>query len=134
MQFDRFIYSTNGGYVIYVNNNPFATGSWSDPFSYPNSPFTQYLFDDHFDEVAINDVGKKLAIDWICKNPGQFLSLASKRIFNSYWNKLDDIMWAFPIGLNTWDPRYVDAIKLETFFYRPFYHHHQLRLLHLSPL
>lgn len=121
IQFGKFIYSTNGGYVIYVNNNPYATGSWSDPFSYPNSPFRQYLFDDHFDEIAINNVGKKLAKEWICKNPKQFLALASKRIFNSYWNKLDDIMWAFPIGLNTWDSRYVSAIKLETFLYRPFY-------------
>lgn len=121
IQFKQLVYSTNGGYVLYVNNNPYATGSWSDPLSYPQSPFKQYMFDDHFDELAINDVGKKLAIKWIQQNPKRFLFLASKRIFNSYWNKLDDIMWAFTIGPNTWDSNYVSAIKLETFLYRPFY-------------
>ncbi|MBP5427085.1 MAG: glycosyltransferase family 39 protein [Clostridiales bacterium] len=121
VQFGQVIYSTNGGYVLYVNNNPYATGSWSDPYSYPNSPFKKYLFKDNFDELAINREGKKLAIKWISDNPDQFLYLASKRIINSYWAKLDDIMWAFPTGLNIWDSRYVDAIKLETFLYRPFY-------------
>ena len=120
-QFGQFIYSTNGGYVFYVNNNPYATGSWSDPFSYPNSPFKKYLHENNFDEIAINKVGKKLAIDWIINNPKQFIRLAFKRIANSYWSKLDDIMWAFTTGLNKWNPLYTKAIALETFLYRPFY-------------
>ena len=121
IQFGQPIYSTNGGYVFYVNNNPYATGSWSDPFSYPNSPFSKYLSDNNFDEITINKVGKQLAVNWILNNPKQFIKLAFKRIFNSYWNKLDDIMWAFTIGLNKWDPLYTKAIKLETILYRPFY-------------
>ena len=121
IHFGEFIYSTNGGYVLYVNNNPNATGSWSDPFSYPDSPFKQYLYKDSFDEIAINKVGKKLAIDFIINNPKDFINLAFKRMSNSYWNKLDDIMWAFTTGLNQWDSRYVDAIRLETNIYRVFY-------------
>lgn len=121
IQFGQVIYSTNGGYVFYVNNNPYATGSWSDPFSYPDSPFKKYLYDNNFDEIAINKVGKKLAINWIINNPDQFIKLAFKRIANSYWAKLDDIMWAFTIDVNKWSPLYTKAIILETFLYRPFY-------------
>ena len=121
IKFGEPLYSTNGGYVFYVNNNDYATGSWSDPFSYPDSPFLQYKTATSFDEVAINKLGKQLAFDWIKQNPKQFIKLAFKRLANSYWNKLDDIMWAFTTGLNQWDPRYVNAISMETTIYRPFY-------------
>lgn len=121
LAFGEPVFSTNGGYVFYVNNNDHATGSWSDPFKYPDSPFLKYKTDTGFDEMAMHKLGKKLAVEWIKENPRFFLSLAFKRIANSYWDKTDDIMWAFTTGINTWHPWYKRAIVLETILYRPFY-------------
>ncbi|TYQ13343.1 UNVERIFIED_CONTAM: dolichyl-phosphate-mannose-protein mannosyltransferase [Acetivibrio alkalicellulosi] len=115
------VFSTNGGYVIYVNNNDYATGSWSDPYKYPHSPFLQYRTEDGFDEMAIHNLGKELAVQWIKENPKQFIRLAFLRIANSYWIKTDDIMWSLTTGLNEWHPMTSRAIKLEKLLYRPFY-------------
>jgi len=72
--FGEPIFSTNGGYVFYVNNNDYATGSWSDPFKYPDSPMLKYKTEDGFDELAIHKLGKQLAREWIKKNPKDSLS------------------------------------------------------------
>ena len=122
IKFGEPIFSTNGGYVFYVNNNDYATGSWSDPYKYPNSPFLQYKHENSFDEVAINKLGKQLAFEWIKENPKKFIHLAFKRLYNSYWGKLDDISWAFTTGQNQWNEPLKDkAISLEKAIYRPFY-------------
>ncbi|NLD49841.1 MAG: glycosyltransferase family 39 protein [Clostridiaceae bacterium] len=119
--FGEPVFSTNGGYVFYVNNNDHATGSWSDPYKYPDSPFLKYKTDTGFDEMAIHKLGKELAVEWIKENPRFFLSLAVKRIANSYWYKTDDIMWSLTTGINTWHPWYTKAIIIEKLLYRPFY-------------
>lgn len=118
--FGEPVFSTNGGYVIYVNNNPYATGSWSDPFKYPDSPLLKYKTEDRFDEMAIHKVGEELAIEWIKDNPEKFLELAFLRIANSYWFKTDDIMWSMTIGVNKWHHLTSKAVKLEKLLYRPF--------------
>lgn len=119
--FGEPIFSTNGGYVFYVNNNDYATGSWSDPFKYPDSPMLKYKTEDGFDELAIHKLGKQLAREWIKKNPKRFIELAFLRIANSYWFKTEDIMWAFTIGVNQWHPVTSKAVKLQKLLYRPFY-------------
>jgi len=62
--------------IFYVNNNDYATGSWSDPFKYPDSPMLKYKTEDGFDELAIHKLGKQLAREWIKKNPKRFIELA----------------------------------------------------------
>jgi len=121
IRFGEPVFSTNGGYVIYVNNNDYATGSWSDPYKYPNSPFLKYKTDTGFDEMAIHKLGKELAYKWIMENPGRFIKLAFKRIANSYFLKTDDIMWAMTIDVNTWHPLTYKAVFLERILYIPFY-------------
>jgi hypothetical protein len=106
--------------VIYVNNNPYATGSWSDPYKYPQSPFLKYRHDKWFDELGIHNEGKRLAVEWIKQNPKSFLYLAAKRMENSYFTKLDDIMWGFTIGQNQWHTATSKAIKLQKILYIPF--------------
>ena len=118
--FGKPFFSTNGGYVFYVNNNDFATGSWSDPFKYPNSPMLKYKREAGFDEIGLHEEGKKLAQEWIMNNPKKFFKLAFLRIKNSYWSKLDDIMWAFTTGINTWHPITSKAIFGEKILYRIF--------------
>ena len=44
-----------------------------------------------------------------------------KRIANSYWLKIDDIMWSMTIDINTWHPLTFMAVILEKLLYRPFY-------------
>lgn len=114
-------FSTNGGYVFYVNNNDYATGSWSDPFKYPNSPMLQYRYEDRFDEMAIHKLGNELAIEWIKNNPSRFMFLGFKRLANSYWFRTDDIMWSMTIDLDTWHPMTSRAVFLQKVIYRPFY-------------
>jgi len=121
IRFGEPVFSTNGGYVIYVNNNDYATGSWSDPYKYPNSPFLKYKWDTGFDEMAIHKLGKELAYKWIKENPGRFIKLAFKRIANSYFLKIDDIMWSMTIDVNTWHPLTYKAVFLEKILYIPFY-------------
>lgn len=121
IRFGEPVFSTNGGYVIYVNNNDYATGSWSDPYKYPNSPFLKYKTDTGFDEMAIHKLGKELAYKWIKENPLRFIKLAFKRIANSYFLKTDDIMWAMTIDVNTWHPLTSKAVFLERVLYIPFY-------------
>lgn len=115
------VFSTNGGYVVYVNNNPNATGSWSDPFKYPDSPMLKYRYEQGFDELGIHNEGKELAVKWIIENPDRFVKLGFLRIANSYWLKNDDIMWAFTTGIDTWHPFVNKAVKIEKILYRPFY-------------
>lgn len=119
--FGEPVFSTNGGYVIYVNNNDYAIGSWSDPYKYPDSPFLQYRTDEWFDEIAIHKVGKELAVEWIKDNPKQFVKLAFLRLKNSYWSQTDEIKWAFTTGINEWHPVHTKFVKLQKLLFRPFY-------------
>jgi len=119
--FGEPVFSTNGGYVIYVNNNDYATGSWSNPYKYPDSPLAKYKTDTGFDEIATHKVGKELAYKWIKENPTKFIKLAFKRIANSYWYKTDDIMWSLTTDINTWHPITPFAVIVEKLLYRPFY-------------
>ena len=123
--FGEPVFSTNGGYVIYVNNNDYAIGGWSDPYKYPDSPFLQYRTDEWFDEMAIHKVGKELAVEWIKENPKEFLRLAFLRLENSYWWHTDEIKWAFTIkvdsGINEWHPISDAFVKLQKLLYRPYY-------------
>lgn len=94
--FDKFIpVSTNGGYNLYVNNNPYANGGWQDPFKFPNSPMLKYKFPDKgfWDEIKVDEEGKKLAVEWMLDNPGKFVKLGFiklKRVFvihdSGYWS------------------------------------------------
>lgn len=87
--------STNGGYNLYVNNNPFANGSWQDPFKIPNSPLLVYKHssDDFWDEVKVDEVGKKYALNWIVHNPINFVKIGLNKL-NNVFIKYDDGYWS----------------------------------------
>lgn len=120
--FGEPVYSTNGGYVAYVNNNPYATGSWSDPYGYPNSPFLKYRYENGFNELEMHKEGKALALAWIKENPMDFLKMSWLRVANTYWLKLEDIKWGFTLlGPDAWHPFYTTAIKFQEALYRPFH-------------
>lgn len=87
--------STNGGYNLYVNNNPEATGSWQNPFEIPNSPVLIYKHsqDNFWDEVMVDEVGKKSAYNWIIHNPYSFCKIGLQKLTNVFI-KYDDGYWA----------------------------------------
>ena len=74
--------STNGGYNLYLNNNDYATGGWQDPFLIPNTPLLKYkhVNDDFWDEVKVDEEGKKLAYNWIKNNPDKFVNVGFKKL------------------------------------------------------
>lgn len=93
--------STNGGYNLYVNNNPAANGSWQDPFKIPSSPLLVYKHseDKFWDEVKVDEIGKKYAYNWIIHNPLNFCKIGFMKLSNvfikydnGYWsvNKLEN--------------------------------------------
>lgn len=126
IHYHSITFSSNSGYVLYINNNPYATGVWSDPFKYPNSPMTKYLIKENqkiigFDEINLSKEGSKLAIDWIINNPKKFISLGLKRLSISYWTKLEDILWCFTLDhINAWSDEAYKYITIEKTVYKPF--------------
>lgn len=94
--FKEFIpVSTNGGYNLYINNNPYANGAWQDPFKFPGSPLAAYKnsTNDFWDEVKVDKLGKKLAFQWIRENPLQFLRLGLIKLYRTFI-LADDTYWA----------------------------------------
>ena len=87
--------STNGGYNLYVNNNDYATGGWQDPFKIYNSPLAKYKHsnDDFWDEVKVDEEGKKLAFAWIKSNPSKFVKVGFKKL-NRMFVLSDKGFWA----------------------------------------
>ena len=87
--------STNGGYNLYVNNNDYAIGGWRDPFKIPNSPLAKYKHskDDFWDEVKVDEEGKKLAYAWIKSNPSKFINVGFKKL-NRMFVMPDKGVWA----------------------------------------
>ncbi|WP_026884354.1 ArnT family glycosyltransferase [Clostridium akagii] len=87
MVFHKFIpVSTNGGYNLYVNNNPNAIGSWKNPLKIHGSLILKYKDknDDFWDEVKVDEEGKKAALSWIKNNPNAFIKLGFKKVKNTF--------------------------------------------------
>lgn len=94
--FGEFIpISTNGGITLYLNNNPYANGHWQDPFQFPNSPLAPYKDEEtgFWDELAVDKLGKKLAVQWILENPADFIALGFKKLYYIY-NDAWDVYYA----------------------------------------
>ena len=94
--FRKFIpVSTNAGYVLYINNNPHATGMWQDPFKIQGSPLVKYkhVSDEFFNEIQVDRVGRAAAFKWIIENPGDFVKLGFIRLQKTFW-EVDDTYWA----------------------------------------
>ncbi|MEW9673268.1 ArnT family glycosyltransferase [Ammoniphilus sp. 3BR4] len=95
--FDAFVpMTTNGGYVLYVNNNPYATGAWMDPYTIPGSPIHEVSYpesDPRF-EVEMNQRLKEAAQEWIIDNPGRFMQLMLYRFYETFYTNWD-WKWAF---------------------------------------
>lgn len=63
--------ATNGGSVAYRANNPLASGLWTEQGSIPIV---------HLPELEQNEVGFRMAKEWILANPSDFTGLALRKL------------------------------------------------------
>lgn len=78
--------STNGGYNLYINNNPEAIGAWRNPEKIKGSIILKYKnkSDNFWDEIKVDEDGKKAALIWIKNNPSSFITLGFKKVKNTF--------------------------------------------------
>jgi hypothetical protein len=86
--------STNGGVTLATGNNPSATGGYVD-----NDPAYLALQarKGQLDEIAFDAEAKKLGMDWIKANPGQFIALMPVKFFK-LWGPDGEAMWSYEKG------------------------------------
>lgn len=116
----KAVLSNNGGLVLYINNNQYATGSWSDPYKYPDSPIKKYVEEHGYDEAGLDRYARSLGVNWIISNPQRFLELGLVRLKNAYL-QTTDIVWSFFIGESQMHPLTEKAIHYQRLLYIPFY-------------
>ena len=71
------VLNTNGGFNLYLGNNPAATGWFMSIADTPRGPTWSELR--RGGEVQASEILKQEAISWIKANPSEFLSLAFKK-------------------------------------------------------
>ncbi len=117
--------STNGGYNLYVNNNPQATGAWMNPRKIKNSIITKYSDknDKFWNEVKVDEAGKKYAFKWIIDNPIAFIHLGEKKLKNTFFTP-DSGYWATGFLANNEHFSYgafLTALNSNVLFYTNFF-------------
>jgi 4-amino-4-deoxy-L-arabinose transferase-like glycosyltransferase len=95
MAFHRLIpISTNGNFVLYINNNDLNKGKYMDAMEVPNSIFkTNRVVDETgtYNEAVAMKAAKSEATQWILRHPGQFLLLGADRLSLSFFNAGNEI-------------------------------------------
>lgn len=89
---ERFVLiSTNGGYNLYLGNNPDSTGQWMHVED----------FRERFpgDEVARDKLAGTAATRWILQNPRRFAVLSVRRVFLYLADDDSGALWAIKRGL-----------------------------------
>lgn len=72
-----FVLNTNGGFNLYLANNPMATGHFVSIMDTPRGSTWELLR--HQGEVLASDTLKQEAIQWIITHPGRFFTLMLKK-------------------------------------------------------
>jgi 4-amino-4-deoxy-L-arabinose transferase-like glycosyltransferase len=87
--------STNGDFVLYINNNDLSTGSYDmDAMRVPGSIFkTERILDPQgkYNEAEAMDLARREAMRWILHHPRQFMSLGWNRVATSYVDAGGDV-------------------------------------------
>ena len=105
---DAFVpVSTNGGWSLYVGNNPKATGGYL-PLE---GDFQGY------DEVTVNKRAFVLGRKWILDNPTSFMALSVKKQMLFLGDDSDGVFWTLKRGLRIDDIRYAALKGLSNLFW-----------------
>ncbi|CAB3395500.1 conserved membrane protein of unknown function [Kyrpidia spormannii] len=113
--FHRFIpISTNGDFVLYINNNDANRGWYLDPLQVPNSIFkTDRVLgpDGVYDEAVAMARAKEEGIAWIRAHPLGFIRLGIDRLSVSYFNLAGDVAdWSVAPAELRIDRRWVEPL------------------------
>lgn len=86
--------STNGGVTLLTGNSATADGGYGD-----SDPAYKALFarKASMDEIAYDAEAKRLGMEWIKANPGQFLGLMPKK-FIKLWGPDGEALWSYEKG------------------------------------
>ncbi|GIM45621.1 membrane protein [Collibacillus ludicampi] len=88
--FHRFVpISTNGNFVLYINNNDLNKGMYMDPMKVPHSIFkTDRILDEkgEYNEVDAMQLARQEAVRWITTHPRDAFLLGLDRLAVSYFN------------------------------------------------
>lgn len=103
MAFDRFVpISTNGDFVLYINNNDLNEGLYMDAMKVPDSIFkTDRILDKNgnYNEPDAMKEAKSEAIKWILSHPKKFFFLGLDRLSASYFSAGGEVgYWSMPKG------------------------------------
>ena len=77
------VLNTNGGFNLYLGNNPAATGRFVSIADTPRADSWEDLRQEG--EVHASDMLRQEAVDWIKENPAKFSTLAVKKLFY-FWS------------------------------------------------
>lgn len=77
--------SSNGGGNLYSANNDNAQGAYTEEV-------WVYLFENCHDDLSLQKVGRRLALEWIRRNPRRFAELAAIK-FHRFWFSDREIAW-----------------------------------------
>lgn len=113
--FHRFIpISTNGDFVLYINNNDANRGWYLDPLQVPNSIFkTDRVLgpDGVYDEAVAMARAKDEGMAWIRAHPLGFVRLGFDRLSASYFNLAGDVAdWSVAPAELRIDRRWVEPL------------------------
>jgi hypothetical protein len=109
--FHRFVpISTNGDFVLYINNNDRNHGVYMDAMNVPDSIFrtSQILdADGTYNEPDAMRLAKEKALQWIREHPVDFVLLGMDRLSASYFNAGKEIRdWAMDTGTVRFDKKW----------------------------
>jgi hypothetical protein len=74
-----YVLNTNGGFNLYIGNNPAATGMFISIADTPIGSKNWHALIEQQGEVQASEILKREAISWITKHPTEFVALALKK-------------------------------------------------------
>lgn len=117
--FHRFVpVSTNGDFVLYINNNDRSRGMYMDVLEVPGSIFkTDRVLgpDGAYNEAVAMSRAKEEAVRWIREHPLQFFQLGLKRLGITFFEPGKDVeMWAVSPAVLRVNPGWIEPLLLGT--------------------
>ncbi|WP_018132124.1 ArnT family glycosyltransferase [Effusibacillus pohliae] len=113
--FHRFVpISTNGDFVLYINNNDLSQGIYMDVMKVPNSIFkTDRILNEQgeYNEADAMKLARQEAIRWIRLHPDKFVLLGLTRLAVSYLNVGAEIWeWTMSQAQLRFDPVWIQPL------------------------
>jgi hypothetical protein len=89
--------STNGGWTLLTGNNPEASGDYT-----PNTTLAEGITHNPAEQVAMDRLAHARAVNWIERNPADFLRLMPKKIWR-LWVPDGESEWFYQRGFAHYD-------------------------------